>query len=192
MAVTRVVASSAGRTGGEIHSYDANLPWEIRGVTSVSLVAATIPYPPALLVPGAYAVLRIDGMEVTSSNDGVLDRCFVALPCVDNIQKVLPTTYYPSRPLRRLARFRVSLVDQAGAPIDFLGQEHILQFDVEHVGHVEPVPDRIASSLGDMVDPPPAEGPIGAYEISDGTAEVGCAGFNNHCPFDHISGFAKS
>jgi hypothetical protein len=187
MAVTRVVASSAGRTGGEINSYDANLPWEIRGVTSISLVAATIPYPPALLVPGAYAVLRIDGMEVTSSNDGVLDRCFVALPCVDNIQKVLPTTYYPSRPLRRLGRFRVSLVDQLGVPIDFLGQEHILQFDVEHVGHV----DKVASSLGDIVDPPPAAGPPGPYETSDGTAEVGCSGFNNHCPFDGINGFAK-
>ena len=88
--ITRVVVSSAARLSGTIDSYDAIFPWEIRGVISVSLVSATIPYPEQFLVSGAYVILRIDGMEVSMSNDDVLDRCFVAIPCVDNIQKILP------------------------------------------------------------------------------------------------------
>jgi hypothetical protein len=171
MAVTRVVASSAGRTSGTIDRYDAVLPWEIKGVTSVSLVAATIPYPERLLNSGAYVVLRIADMEVTASNDGVLDRCFVALPCVDNIQKILPTTYCPPRPIRKLAKLRISFVDAAGGPVD-LG-EHILQFDVEHVGHVplDTPPTHMHHSLSET-DPSASQGDPAPAEAADGATDI--------------------
>lgn len=160
MRTTRIVVSSAARAVGSAAAYDADLPSEIRDVHAVTLMAVTIPYPAALLVPGAYVVLRIDGMEVTASNDDVINRAFVVLPCLDKIEKILPTTYTPVRPVRRLARLRVSFVDAAGALVDFQGAEHILQFDVQH-GDAGPasglmVPVLPAANSADApVDPPP-------------------------------------
>jgi len=159
--VTRVVVSSAGRPAGTSpDAYDAVFPFAIPEVTAVSLVAATVPYPPSLLHPGAYVVLRVADMEVTVSNDNVLDRCFVALPCTDSMQKILPTAYSPARPMRRLQRMRVSFVDATGAPVDFAGADHILQFDVEH-DDAAPSPGLIAPTIEarsvETVDPPAAE-----------------------------------
>ena len=175
--ITRVVVSSAARLSGTIDSYDAIFPWEIRGVISVSLVSATIPYPEQFLVSGAYVILRIDGMEVSMSNDDVLDRCFVAIPCVDNIQKILPTTYSPVTPISRLFKMRVSFVDATGTAVDFgagPGTDHILQFDIEHTGHVLPIPKDAVNAVAIMdavstesdADPYPFDGADGTSELA--------------------------
>lgn len=103
-------------------------------------------------VTGEYAVLRIDGMEIVSSNDDNINRCFLALPCFDKLEKILPVTYRPPKPMLRLSRMRVTFVDKAGVPVAFL-QDHILQFDVEHEDGptVQPSPTPIADV--DVVTP---------------------------------------
>lgn len=141
MRTTRVVLSSAARLAGTIDSYEARLPFDIVGVMSVSLVGATVPFPAAMEVTGEYGVLRIDGMEVVYSNDDAINRCFLALPTFDRLEKILPVTYRPPKPILRLSKMRVSFVDRTGAPIAFV-QNHILQFDIEHEhgSTVEPSP----------------------------------------------------
>lgn len=131
--VTRVVISSAGRPAGTTPAaYEARFPADLLEVTAVRLVNATIPYPAPLLVPGAFVVLRVSDMEATVSNDDVLNRAFAALPCIDDVHNCMPVSYTPVRPIRRLGRMRISIVDKAGEPVDFLGADHILQFDIEH------------------------------------------------------------
>ena len=129
----RVVIGSASRASGTTDNYVATVSTVLKGVLAVSLVSATVPWPEYLLNPGTYVVVRIDGMEVTTSNDNVLDRSFVALPCLDRIEKILPTTYRPVCPIPKLTQLRVSFVDSAGAPVAFVS-DHILQFDVTVTG----------------------------------------------------------
>lgn len=147
MPTTRVVLSSAARLAGSVDNYEARLPFDIMGVVSVSLVGATVPFPPANAVSGEYVVLRIDGMETVFSNDDVINRCFLALPTVDRLEKILPVTYCPPKPMLRLSRMRVSFVDRSGAPVSFT-QDHILQFDIVHErgSAVEPAPTPISDA----------------------------------------------
>lgn len=151
--------SSAGRPAGTTpDAYEARFPADILEVTAVRLVAATIPYPAALRVPGAFVVLRVGDMEATVSNDNVLNRAFAAIPCLDDVHSCMPVSYAPVRPIRRLGRMRLSIVDAAGAPVDFAGADHILQFDIEHrdssqsTGMIVPV---IEAAQDAVEDPPP-------------------------------------
>ena len=76
-------------------------------------------------------VLSISGMEVVTSNGNDHDRTFAVLQ-TGHMHKSLPATYCPARPIAKLPKMRVALTRADGTPCDFQGQDHYLQFDIDH------------------------------------------------------------